>query len=53
MPIPDLGKIYTDQTGWFPVTSCQGNKYVLSYTLTRPMPSLQMLLKAGTATDIL
>lgn len=27
--IDDAGKIYTDQTGQFPVTSSQGNKYVL------------------------
>jgi hypothetical protein len=27
--IEDMGKIYTDQTGRFPVTSSQGHKYIL------------------------
>jgi hypothetical protein len=27
--IEDTGKIYTDQTGRFPVTSSQGHKYIL------------------------
>ncbi len=28
-PIPVTGKIFTDQTGRFPITSSRGNKYVM------------------------
>ena len=28
-PIPETGKIHTDQTGRFPVISSRGNKYIM------------------------
>jgi hypothetical protein len=36
--IKETGRIYTDQTGRFPVTSSRGNKYVMVLTITIPMP---------------
>jgi hypothetical protein len=50
--IEDTGKIYTDQTGRFPVTSSRGNKYILVLYAFDPNAILTEPLKNRSASEI-
>ena len=52
MSISDLGKIYTDQTGRFPVTSSQGNVYILILYSYNTNAIIAKAIKSRTAADI-
>ncbi len=51
--IEQTGKIYTDQTGRFPVTSSKGNKYILLLYEYDTNASLTEPIKNRTAPELL
>jgi hypothetical protein len=51
--VESSGKFYTYETGWFPTTSSQGNKYVLVLYEYNTNAILTEALKSRTATEML